>query len=459
MSKILSLFFIIMILIISSNITKANNDLKIISREEWWADEQYRYSNSAYWAEILATRAANSAAWSERWAWYSQEKKDSLTAQSKRDNAKFNSMNKYLTTNFYDDIKIADRQSYEWENKIYWEHLRTNYVKNIVIHHTYTDYPSSAEWIKKIYEYHASSRQWWDIGYHYIIWYDGEVYEWKSGWDYVVGSHDTWNNRSTVWISIMWNYDEHHLKETQYESLKKLVSHLTEKYWIDLNNKIPYHKECFWTLCADSLETKYFFPIVWHQDWKATSCPWEHIYEDTIPRLLKELQPETKWYKQVSYWQITKEKNDFQTRINTMNWTKVKKYLSEMSETQKETIMDSMKQMSEKEIWWKNKILLERLLEETRWIIPQIISVRKYFTFTKSLSVWSENQEVIKLEEIMQKLNYFDSNPDNIFDEETKASLTKLLRTECDWPETTKWILWNQAKACLYSLDIRIDVE
>ncbi len=89
--------------------------------------------------------------------------------------------------------------------------------------------------------------------------------------------------------------------------------------------------------------------------------------------------------------------------------------------------------------------------------IVQKIPVAQYHTFTQSLSLGSKNDEVTRLEEIMIKLNYFDADADNLFEEKTKDALTNLLKTECDWPETTKWILWNQAMQCLYSLEIEAD--
>ncbi len=364
MSKILSLFFSISLLLLSTNLVSANSNLKIISRDQWWADEQYRYWNSTYWTDIFKKRAANSLAANKRWASYSEEKKDSLTAKSKISSAKTNKMNAYLTNNFYEDIKITDTQRYDWENKLAWQYSRTNYVKNIVIHHTESDYKSSAQWIKDIYRYHSINKQWWDIGYHYIIWYDGEVYEWRAWWDYVIASHDTWNNRSTVWISIMWNYNDEHLNTTQYNSLKKLVSHLTKTYWIDLNTKVPYHKECFWTNCKNWLDTTYYYPIVGHQDGKATSCPWEHVYEETIPRLLKELKAETYWYKKISYTEITAQKKAYTTKINALNWIIIKKKISNFSPEWKEKLIQKLNNLLSYEIDWKKEILYRRLLEE-----------------------------------------------------------------------------------------------
>ncbi|MCD5380627.1 hypothetical protein LR004_01760, partial [Candidatus Gracilibacteria bacterium] len=53
----------------------------------------------------------------------------------------------------------------------------------------------------------------------------------------------------------------------------------------------------------------------------------------------------------------------------------------------------------------------------------------------------------------------FEGTPDNFYDEQTKISLTNLLKTECDWPETTKGILGNRAMQCLYTLEIEIEKE
>lgn len=364
MSKILSIFFSIFLLFITTNIASANDYLKIIPRNEWWANEEYRYWNSSYWSDIFVKRAASSAAWKKKWANYSQATKDSITAKNRVNNAKFNKMNAYLTNNFYNDIKIVNTQRYDSWNKLAWQYSRTEYVKNIVVHHTYSDYESSAQWIKDIHKYHALSRQWWDIGYHYIIWYDGEVYEWRAGWDYVIASHDTWNNRSTVWISIMWNYDVDHLKDSQYDSLKKLISHLTKKYWIDLNTKIPYHKECFWDSCTNWLETKYYYPIVWHKDWKATSCPWQHIYEKIIPKLISELQAETAGYKKVSYTQITGDKKAYTEKINALNWSIINKQISSFSTEEKIILIKKLNNILSYELDWKKEILYRKLLEE-----------------------------------------------------------------------------------------------
>ena len=48
--------------------------------------------------------------------------------------------------------------------------------------------------LRAIYQYHAVSRGWGDIGYNYIIGQRGQIYEGRAGGDYVVGAHAAWNN-------------------------------------------------------------------------------------------------------------------------------------------------------------------------------------------------------------------------------------------------------------------------
>ncbi len=364
MRKILITFFLLLALFSHSQEIFAWKYLKIISREQWGADEQFWYVNSSYWKDILKKRAQNSLAWKKTWAGLSQQRKNEINAKNAKSRKRMNSMNWYLTKNFFNDISLVETQKYDGKNKLAWGIEKTNTVKNIVIHHTYSEYNDSFAGIKNIHKFHALSRQWGDVWYHYVIWYNGEVFEWRMWGDYIVAAHDTWNNRSTVWISIMWNYDKRKLTDTQYASLKKLVSHLTKKYWIDLNKKIPYHKECFWTSCQSGLETKYYFPIVWHKDWKATSCPWENVYSTIIPKLLSELQPSTKWYSLVTYSQNKKQKSDYAAKIASYNWEKIITQFKKRTPEKQNMTISKIQSLVQYELWWKKNMLLEKFVAE-----------------------------------------------------------------------------------------------
>ncbi len=366
MRKIIALFFLIFFVLFNISYSFAAEKLKIISRSEWWANEQYRYWNSTQWKNIFKQNAINSVASSKRWTNYPQWKKDSLIAKSRIRKLKTAKMNAYLSKNFYNEIKIVSSNQYSWKNKLAWAIWKTNSVKNIVIHHTESEYKDSYSGMRWIYKYHTLNKQWGDIGYHYIIWYNGEIFEGRAWGDYVVAAHDTWNNRSTVWISLMWNYEKRKLSDKQYNSLKKLVSHLTKKYWIDLNKKIPYHKECFWTKCTQPLTTSYYYPIVWHRDWKSTACPWKNVYHSIIPKLIKELQPETYWYKTITLASITAQKKAYTTKINALNWPKIKQKVSKFSPQTKQKIISKLNYLLSYELDWKKEIIYKRLLKEIK---------------------------------------------------------------------------------------------
>jgi hypothetical protein len=53
-SKILNIiFFIFFFFFIYSNLYASSWDIKIISREQWWANESYRYLDSPEWQDLL----------------------------------------------------------------------------------------------------------------------------------------------------------------------------------------------------------------------------------------------------------------------------------------------------------------------------------------------------------------------------------------------------------------------
>jgi len=368
MSKIFVLYLLSFFFFFNYWSVFAEEKIRIYSRSEWWADENYWYINSTHWKKIFQNREKNNKIWNKKWANFSQAKKNEIIAKNKIKSDKKIKQNNYLSNNFSEDVKIISYNKFDWNNKLAWPIWKTKYVKNIVIHHTESEYKNSWEWIKKIHRYHSLNKQWWDVWYNFIIWYDWEIFEGRSGWDYTVWAHDTLNNRSTVWISIMWNYENKNLKSSQYNSLKKLISYLTKKYWIDLNKKIPYHRECFWSNCKNWLQTNYYFPIVWHKDWKATACPGKNIYKNTIPQLIKELQPQTKGYKKISYLEKKEEKKEYIEEINNKyNWQNIKVKFNKFPENTKNKFILKLKRLSKYNYFdWKKDILYKKVYDELK---------------------------------------------------------------------------------------------
>jgi N-acetyl-anhydromuramyl-L-alanine amidase AmpD len=149
--------------------------------------------------------------------------------------------------------------------------------------------------MKAIYKYHSLGRQWGDIGYNYVIWYNGEIFEWRAWGDYVVWAHALWNNRSTVGISVMGNYTKKPISEKQYTALKNLVRYLAYKYWINLNDTFPLHEDCSWKDCPLGIKTQDYYTLAWHRDGGITSCPWNDLYKQ-MQKIREEVQYETRLY-------------------------------------------------------------------------------------------------------------------------------------------------------------------
>lgn len=267
---------------------------EIISREEWWADESYTDRNSSYWQEIIAKRND----------FQSSNQGTNLTPAQLKAQQDSKKAIDYVNENFSDHFDIDEKiYSYNGDTQA-WPLQYMDTVDALVIHHTDSEYTDSQTGIQDIYKYHSLSRQWGDIGYNYIIWYDWKIYEGRKWWDYVSAAHSKWNNYSTMWIALMWNYSNKWLSSEQYAALKQLVSYLSYHYGIDLNARYYYNMDCAGTACQSfPLETTMYTRLVWHRDTGHTSCPWDQLYAQ-IQQLREELRQETAWYLPVPRWMI-----------------------------------------------------------------------------------------------------------------------------------------------------------
>lgn len=120
-------------------------------------------------------------------------------------------------------------------------------VERIVIHDTgcsaknsrcNSDSVDAREIIQSIYRDHAKIRGWGDIGYHYIIDRNGNIYEARFGGNGVRGAHvyDSKNCRNfnvgTIGISLLGNYDYSTVPGPMFASLAQLVG------WLAATNEI-----------------------------------------------------------------------------------------------------------------------------------------------------------------------------------------------------------------------------
>jgi hypothetical protein len=81
-------------------------------------------------------------------------------------------------------------------------------VTHLVIHHTATtnnatDWPY---WVRAIWEYHANTLGWGDIGYNYLVDPNGVIYEGRAGGDDVAAAHTGMFNAGSLGVGIIGDF-------------------------------------------------------------------------------------------------------------------------------------------------------------------------------------------------------------------------------------------------------------
>jgi len=225
------------------------NGLRIISRGEWGADENLRY----YEPDDVNNTSSSSS---------------SVTAACQK-----------KIDAYPDEYKYSKVIETENDNYLKWPLQYSPEIKKIVLHHTgennITNERPSDEMVRAIYYYHTIVKGWGDIGYHYIVGKDGEIFEGKAGGDKVVGAHVYCNNIGTIGVSVMGNFELEETREKQINSLEVLLAQITKYYNIDPDGSSVYHGESFPN-------------IVGHRDLGATACPGKNLYIK-LPQIRKEV--------------------------------------------------------------------------------------------------------------------------------------------------------------------------
>lgn len=189
-------------------------------------------------------------------------------------------------------------RKYEWSNAMFWNHYLIypdyfNHHKNkIVIHHTAVDY--NPNWtindvkkqIQDIYKYHTFNRDFGDIGYNFLIDQMWNIYEWRAGGEWAVGMHASNNNVTSIWIALMWNFQNDTPTVEQMKSLVNLVTAVAKFYHIDPHGYT-------YTFSTNTDEEPYVVAernpnIMWHKNVKATACPGTNLYK-YLPQIRDEV--------------------------------------------------------------------------------------------------------------------------------------------------------------------------
>lgn len=125
------------------------------------------------------------------------------------------------------------------------EYARLN---RVVLHHTATtETGDSYADMRAIWQYHARTLGWGDVGYHYIIDSQGRIFEGRfKDKDYsarnkveVIGGHTYGNNTGTIGISMIGNYEVRQPSGAALEAMAHVTGYKLAPYGIDPSGNGP----------------------------------------------------------------------------------------------------------------------------------------------------------------------------------------------------------------------------
>jgi len=201
-------------------------------------------------------------------------------------------------------------------------------VEKIVIHHTASvqlpqDSDGTGQYkskIRDIYKFHvfnagweeypgSSQRGFGDIGYHYLVDPNGNIYQGRYGANGVIGAHVYGFNKGTIGIALLGTYGakingtfvSQEITPKAKESLEKLIGWLAAVNKIDLNQKT----EICGTNQNGASVCKNVFGLVGHRDLGQTLCP-----GDDLEAAISGIRSKAETFKDVYSGYIYQEKNN-----------------------------------------------------------------------------------------------------------------------------------------------------
>lgn len=158
-------------------------------------------------------------------------------------------------------------------------------LQTITVHHTDTPNadPDPAATIRAIYEYHAITLDWGDIGYHFLIDEAGTVYEgrysgddaipaFNTDGDMVTAFHTAGFNSGNLGIALLGNLVDQGPTDAAKASLTRLIKVISRFKGLD-----PQGKSTF--VNPVNGVTKDVSTISGHRDWLQTDCPGQTMYD------------------------------------------------------------------------------------------------------------------------------------------------------------------------------------
>lgn len=239
------------ILVGFSDSALAATPFRIISRSEWGADESFLYVNGEPTNEVPDTANDKTS------------EPDTIT-QRQKDCEEYHKL-------YPKEFVPARTVRKDSKGRLYrWPLQYSKTVKLLIVHHTAIentgDDRTSEERMLALYEMHANGNGWGDIGYHYVIGNDGNIFEGRTGGDSVVGGQVYCGNIGTIGIALMGNFEIEKPTQAQMRSLQWLLITLTQHYRINPDGTVRFH--------GTEVPT-----IVGHRNLLSTDCPGYYVVE------------------------------------------------------------------------------------------------------------------------------------------------------------------------------------
>ena len=217
---------------------------RILKRDQWGADASFLYSAPSSSSSSASTQGSGTSA-------STSSKREEDCVDVKR--------------SYPGDFQVAKTVTHDANGKqLRWARRYSPDVKLIAVHHTAQkitgDLRSPVERVRALYDFHANSRAWGDLGYHYLIDEEGTIYEGRSGGESVIGGHVYCGNVGTLGVALLGNFDEEQPTQDQVHALQWLLKDLATTYDIPLDRNVFFH--------GKNMKT-----IVRHKDLIATECP------------------------------------------------------------------------------------------------------------------------------------------------------------------------------------------
>jgi hypothetical protein len=99
-------------------------------------------------------------------------------------------------------------------------------VTHFIVHHTATP-NNESDWparVRSIWQYHAVTLSWGDIGYNYLIDPNGVIYEGRAGGDGVIAAHFSCMNSRTMGVALLGTFSANTPSQAAANSLQNLLA-------------------------------------------------------------------------------------------------------------------------------------------------------------------------------------------------------------------------------------------